>query len=87
LFQTATFTITDKSMAMDVETIKSLFWDATRPTEEKMKTLRKYREDQYESLIDAVYKRRGWNNNGEPEIEFLEKTGMDLPEVLEVVRN
>lgn len=56
-------------------------------TVEKMKILRKYREDQYESLLDAVYKRRGWNNNGVPTIEFLKKIGMDLPEVIEVVRN
>jgi aldehyde:ferredoxin oxidoreductase len=56
-------------------------------TEEKMKILRKYREDQYEGLLNAVYKRRGWNNNGVPKIEFLKKIGMDLPEVIEVVRN
>jgi aldehyde:ferredoxin oxidoreductase len=58
-----------------------------KTTEEKMKVLRKYREDQYESLIDAVYKRRGWNNNGVPEIGFLRKIGMDLPEIIEVVRD
>jgi aldehyde:ferredoxin oxidoreductase len=56
-------------------------------TVEKMRKLRKYREDQYESLIDAVYKRRGWNNNGVPKIEFLQRIGMDLPEVIEVVKN
>ncbi len=60
---------------------------AGKTTEEKIKILRTYREDQYESLIDAVYKRRGWNNNGVPKIEFLKKIGMDLPEVIEVVRN
>ncbi len=58
-----------------------------KTTGEKMKILRKYRESQYESLIDAVYKRRGWNNNGVPKIEFLKKIGMDLPEVIEVVKN
>ena len=52
-----------------------------------MKVLRNYREDQYEKLLDAVYLRRGWNHNGVPKIEFLEKIGMDLPEVIEVVRN
>jgi aldehyde:ferredoxin oxidoreductase len=56
-------------------------------TEEKMKILRKHREDQYEGLLNAVYKRRGWNNNGVPKIEFLQKIGMDLPEVIEVVKN
>jgi aldehyde:ferredoxin oxidoreductase len=56
-------------------------------TEEKMKILRKYREDRYESLLDAVYKRRGWNNNGVPTIAFLQKIGMDFPEVIDVVKN
>jgi aldehyde:ferredoxin oxidoreductase len=63
------------------------FDPAGRSTEEKMKVLRKHREDQYEKLIDAVYKRRGWNSNGVPEIEFLKKIGMDFPEVIEVVKN
>ena len=58
-----------------------------KTTEEKMKILRKYREDQYESLLNAVYKRRGWNNNGVPKIDFLKKIGMDFPEVIEVVKN
>ena len=58
-----------------------------KSTEEKMKILRKYREDQYESLIDAVYKRRGWNENGVPTIEFLRKIGMDFPEVIDVVKD
>ena len=58
-----------------------------KSTEEKMKILRKYREDQYEELIDAVYKRRGWNSKGVPKIEFLKKIGMDLPELIEVVKD
>jgi aldehyde:ferredoxin oxidoreductase len=58
-----------------------------KTTKEKMKLIRNFREGQYESLVDAVYKRRGWNNNGVPTIEFLKKIGMDLPEVIEVVKN
>jgi aldehyde:ferredoxin oxidoreductase len=58
-----------------------------KTTVEKMKLIRKYREDQYERLIDAVYKRRGWNKNGVPRLEFLKKIGMDLPEVIEVVKD
>ncbi len=58
-----------------------------KTTIEKMKVLRNYREGRYESLIDAVYKRRGWNKNGVPKIEFLKKIGMDFPEVIEVVKN
>ena len=43
-----------------------------------MQALRAYREDQYEKLIDAVYIRRGWTNNGVPKISHLKKIGMDL---------
>lgn len=53
--------------------------------EEKMAATRKYREDRYEQLLDAVYFRRGWTKNGVPTIEHLQKLGMDLPELLEVV--
>jgi len=60
---------------------------AGKTTEEKMKIIRKYREEQYEGLLDAVYKRRGWNRNGVPTIDFLKKIGMDFPEVIEVVRD
>ncbi|HOK38758.1 MAG: aldehyde ferredoxin oxidoreductase C-terminal domain-containing protein [Bacteroidales bacterium] len=56
-----------------------------KSTEEKIKILRKYREEQYEKLLDAVYERRGWNKNGVPTIEHLKKIGMDLPELIEVV--
>lgn len=56
-----------------------------KSTEEKMAVLRKYREEQYEKLLDAVYQRRGWTKNGVPRIEFLKQIGMDLPELIEVV--
>lgn len=58
---------------------------AGKSTEEKIKILRKYREEQYEKLLDAVYKRRGWNKNGVPTIQRLKELGMDLPELIEVV--
>jgi aldehyde:ferredoxin oxidoreductase len=54
--------------------------------EQKMSRLREHREDQYEKLLDAVYFRRGWNKNGVPKIEHLQKIGMDLPELIEVVK-
>ncbi len=56
-----------------------------KSTEEKIAITRKYREDRYEQLLDAVYFRRGWTKNGVPKIEHLKNLGMDLPEVLEVV--
>jgi aldehyde:ferredoxin oxidoreductase len=72
----------------DKQLIEKVGFDPSgKSTEEKMKVLRKYREERYESLIDAVYKRRGWNNNGVPRIEFLKKIGMNLPEVIEVVKD
>ncbi len=36
-------------------------------TEEKVAALKAYREDQYQQLCDAVYKRRGWNDERHPD--------------------
>mgnify|MGYP000017346144 FL=1 len=57
-----------------------------KSTIEKMKVLRQYRESQYEELTDAVYTRRGWTLEGVPTPEKLKELGIDLPEVLEVVK-
>ena len=54
-------------------------------TEEKIAKLREYRESQYELLLDAVYKRRGWDLNSIPTVEHLKQMKMDLPELVEVV--
>ena len=54
-------------------------------TEEKMAKLREYREAQYELLLDAVYKRRGWDMNSIPTLEKLKALGIDLPEVADVI--
>jgi aldehyde:ferredoxin oxidoreductase len=53
--------------------------------EEKIAKTRAYREDQYEQLVDAVYKRRGWTEEGVPKPERLKEIGMDLPMLLEVI--
>jgi len=55
-------------------------------TQEKMAALRKYRQDRYEQLVDTVYKRRGWDENGIPRLETLQRLGIDLPAVVEVVQ-
>jgi len=55
-------------------------------TEEKMAALRKYREERYETLLDTVYKRRGWTQNGVPTIEKLEELGIAYPDVVEEVK-
>ncbi|MBI9033622.1 MAG: hypothetical protein JEZ03_04025 [Bacteroidales bacterium] len=57
-----------------------------KSTDEKVAITREYRESQYEKLLDAVYERRGWTNNGVPKIEHLKEIGMDLPELIEVIQ-
>ncbi len=56
-----------------------------KTTEEKIIIMRKYRESQYEKLLDAVYKRRGWTKNGVPKTSHLKELGMDLPELIELI--
>jgi len=51
-----------------------------------MKVLGKHREDQYERLKDAVYARRGWNRNGVPTLEKVRQLGIDLPDVVELIK-
>lgn len=57
-----------------------------KTTEEKMAILRKYKEEQYEQLIDAVYERRGWTKDGVPTPQHLRDLGMDLPELMETIK-
>jgi len=59
---------------------------AGRTTEEKMAIHRAWREDRYKRLCDAVYARRGWNDDAIPTIETLKRFKVDLPGVVEVVR-
>jgi aldehyde:ferredoxin oxidoreductase len=56
-------------------------------TVDKVAAMRAYREDRFEQLINAVYKRRGWTRNGVPTLEHLANLGMDLPELVEVVKD
>ncbi|MCB2178500.1 aldehyde:ferredoxin oxidoreductase [bacterium] len=56
-----------------------------KSTEEKVAKMRAYREDQYRKLCDAVYKRRGWTQDGIPTVETLKRLRIDFPEVVEVV--
>ena len=55
-------------------------------TEEKMAVLRNYRESEYEKLKDAVYKRRGWNSNGVPTLQKIRELGIDLPDVVRLIK-
>ncbi len=59
----------------------------TMDIKEKMKVLREYREDYYEKLLDAVYERRGWDKNGIPGVETLERLGINYPDVVKIIKN
>ncbi|HPS78997.1 MAG TPA: aldehyde ferredoxin oxidoreductase C-terminal domain-containing protein, partial [Thermoanaerobaculaceae bacterium] len=54
--------------------------------DEKIAITRRYREDRYQKLVDAVYKRRGWTTGGVPPVSKLQELGIDFPELVEVVR-
>ena len=58
-----------------------------KSTEEKMKLLRTYREDQYNKVVDAAYDRRGWTRNGIPKVSRLKDLGIDLPQIVDVVKD
>jgi len=57
-----------------------------KSTEEKVALLRRIREGKYETLKDAVYKRRGWTPQGIPTVETVRRLGIDFPEVLELLK-
>ncbi len=56
-----------------------------KSTKDKMDALRKYREEQYEKLKDAVYARRGWTKDGVPTLAKIKELGIDFEDVLELV--
>jgi aldehyde:ferredoxin oxidoreductase len=57
-------------------------------TQEKLAAVRKYRENRYDKLVDAVYKRRGWSENGIPALETLQRLGLDaITELVELVQD
>ena len=58
-----------------------------KDTAEKIAILRKLREEQYETLKDAVYKRRGWTNDGIPTVDTVKRLGIDFPEVLDLLKS
>ena len=57
-----------------------------KDTAEKVKLLRRLREERYEQLKDAVYARRGWTEDGIPTVATVKRLGIDFPEVLEVLK-
>ena len=57
-----------------------------KSTEEKVKILRRFREEMYEQLKDAVYKRRGWTADGIPTVATVKRLKIDFPEVLDLLK-
>jgi aldehyde:ferredoxin oxidoreductase len=55
-------------------------------TREKRLALRRFREEQYQKLIDAVYERRGWNSNGIPTLETAQELGIDYADVVALIQ-
>ncbi len=66
--------------------LKELGFDIEgKSTEEKIKILRKHREEQYSKLQEVVYKERGWNQKGCPTIELVKELGIDYDDVISVI--
>ena len=61
---------------------------ASMTLEQKRAALRRWREDRYEKLLDAVYKRRGWTSDGIPTLAKVRSLGIDkVPGVVELLRS
>lgn len=59
---------------------------AGKNTAEKVALLRTFRERQYETLKDAVYRRRGWTPDGIPTLATAERLGIAFPEVVALLK-
>ncbi|NTV33784.1 MAG: aldehyde:ferredoxin oxidoreductase [Deltaproteobacteria bacterium] len=71
----------------DKQLVEKHGFDITgKGTEEKVKILRRLREEMYEKLKDAVYKRRGWTADGIPKVATVKRLKIDFPEVLELLK-
>lgn len=57
-----------------------------KSAKEKLTVLRKHREREYERLEDTVYKRRGWNDKGVPTLKKVRELGIDIPDVVELLK-
>lgn len=69
------------------EQLKNLGFEIeNKSIEEKIEILREFRFEQYAKVQQAAYKRRGWNEKGIPKIERLKELGIDLPELVEIVK-
>ena len=55
--------------------------------EQKIEKLLAFRRSEWEKLVDAVFKRRGWDDNGVPTLETVKRLGIDTPEIVELIKN
>lgn len=51
----------------------------------KVALLRRHRRDDYKMLADAVYERRGWNQDGIPTLATVKRLGIDFADVMDVL--
>ena len=58
----------------------------SKSSEKKMAALRAHREQRYEALVDAVYKRRGWTPEGIPTLDTVKRLGIDYPDVVALLK-
>lgn len=56
-----------------------------KTVQEKLAIIREYRYGEYNKVLDAAYKRRGWSKDGVPTKEKLKQLGIDLPELLAIL--
>lgn len=54
--------------------------------EQKIEKLLAFRRSEWEKLVDAVFKRRGWDANGVPTLETVKRLGIDTPEIVELIK-
>jgi aldehyde:ferredoxin oxidoreductase len=59
---------------------------AGKSTAEKLALLRRFREQRFETLKDAVYHRRGWTSDGIPTLATVKRLGIDFPEVVALLK-
>jgi len=77
----------DRADKYDQQILNEIELDPTGMSiEEKIAVVRAFREDRYEKLVDAVYSRRGWTNNGVPTLETVQRLGIDFPDVVELIQ-
>ncbi|MBN2460939.1 MAG: (2Fe-2S)-binding protein [Candidatus Cloacimonetes bacterium] len=70
----------------DKQLLEKWHWDIKgKSTSQKREYLRKMREKDYQSLCDAVYKRRGWDENGVPTIAKIRELKIDFPDVVAIL--